>query len=148
MNFTEWLETITSDSQSEVAKKIGMSRRTLQNQLYGTPKAETVIKIADEYGVNPHRALTELGYVEEHWLEELIGDIDAALLAASEPKLSDEVLRRMLRGVKTEALTTPVSELPTLRAVESTPDVQPEPYAAKRKKPEPSEGDDDYGPGA
>lgn len=149
MTFTAWLESITPDSQGEIAKKIGIARRTLQNQIYGTPKLETIVKIADTYGVNPHRALSELGYIKAHWLQELAGDIDAALLAADEEQLATEVLRRMKIGVETEALTTPIDELPQpWLFAEDTPNIAPEPYAANRRKPEPVEGDDEYGSGA
>lgn len=98
MTFTAWLESITPDSQGEIAKKIGIARRTLQNQIYGTPKLETIVKIADTYGVNPHRALSELGYIKAHWLQELAGDIDAALLEVLE--LLDEVLDRSAEAVE------------------------------------------------
>lgn len=157
MNFTAWLESLTDDSQSVIAEKIGMSRRTLQNQIYGTPKMETIVKIAETYGLNPHLALTDLDYINARWLEDLVGDSDAALLAATEDELSQEVLRRMLRGVKTEALTTPIDEMDTPTTVtplhqpdapDDETDIDPEPYAANRRKPEPVEGDDEYGPGA
>lgn len=111
MEYTEWLETITSDSQNEVAEKIGIARRTLQNQLYGTPKMETIVKISEAYGINPHQALTGLGYINAHWLRALATDVEATLIAATEQQLSDEVLRRMVRGLETDVLDTPVDEL-------------------------------------
>lgn len=111
MNFTEWLETITTDSQADVAKAIGMSRRTLQNQLYGTPKIETIIKIADEYHSNPLVALVDLGYVEPHWLESLVGNLEAAGAAMSPGMVADLAVKHILRGVESDAFDTPVDEL-------------------------------------
>lgn len=124
MEYTEWLENLTTDSQNEIAEKIGISRRTLQNQIYGTPKMETVVKIAEAYGLNPHVALSDLGYIDTQWLDALVGDIDAALLAADEPRLADEVLRRMMKGAKTDEFTTPVDALAErhLRVADSSPD--------------------------
>lgn len=126
MEYSKWLQSITDDSQEETAKKIKVSRRTLQNQLYGQLKPETAIKIGEAYGLNPHVVLNKLGFVADHWLAELVDDRLAHAASLTEEELADEVLRRMLRGVETDALTTPVDELATRRSNKAdTPDVHP-----------------------
>ena len=118
MDNREWLQEVTNDSQEEIAEKIHISRRTLQNQIYGQFKAETVIKIAEVYRLNPHIALHDLGFIAEHWLTDLLDDRRAHAAALTEFELGDEVLRRMLRGVETDALTAEVTEIDFKRAQE------------------------------
>ena len=116
MDFPEWLATVTGDTQGDVAARIGMSRRTLQYQLTHGPKIETVIAIADAYDNNPLVALTKLGYVDERWLSELVGDVEGALTSAAEEALAEEVLRRMLSGRGADVFDTPVDDLMEARS--------------------------------
>lgn len=116
MDFPEWLASITTETQGDVAARIGMSRRTLQYQLTHGPKIETVIALADAYATNPLVALTQLGYVDGHWLSELIGDIPGALASAPEESLAEEILRRMLAGRGSDVFDTPVDELMEARS--------------------------------
>lgn len=145
MEYSKWLQSITDDSQEETARKIQVSRRTLQNQLYGQLKPETAIKIAEAYGLNPHVVLNKLGFIADHWLAELMEDRLAQAASLTEEELADEVLRRMLKGVETDALTTPVDELAARRAnAMGTPDIQALGYVADDSDTEPEMGDDGY----
>lgn len=99
MDIKEWLDRITGgDTRENIADTINVSRRTLQNQIAGTPKMETVVAIAEAYDANPITALVDLGLVDERHLARLVGDIDAALTAASPEALGAEVLRRLKEG--------------------------------------------------
>lgn len=151
MENREWLQGITEDSQGEIADKIGISRRTLQNQIYGELKAETVINIADAYEINPILALYDLGFIASHWMAEIQSNRRMQLASLTEEELRDEVFRRMIRGLESDALTAEVTEVDFTRArkeIMEELEEEPERYVAKRKRQEPSEGDDDYGSGA
>ena len=61
-----WLRTITTDSQNELSRKVGIPERTLYNQIRkGRLSAENVLKIAEVYNIHPLRALIDNGYVDE-----------------------------------------------------------------------------------
>lgn len=111
MNFSEWIGTITADNNGKIAENIGISRRTLQYQLSNGEKIDTIIDIAQHYGENPITALVNLGHVEKHWLNELAGNPEAALMAATEDQLAGEVLRRLKEAKWKTALDTPINEL-------------------------------------
>lgn len=145
MEHSEWLHATTNgDSAREIGRRTGISFRTITSQITrNNISAENVIEIAAEYGRHPVRALVDCGYLGASYATTT--DPATALRMVSEEDLADEVLRRMKLDGEHEAFTTPVSDLNARRP---TPDVHPEPYAAKRRKPEPSEGDDDFGPGA
>lgn len=150
----EWLDSITSDTQGKIAELSGIPRRTLQYQVKNGPQMDTIIAIAEAYEKNPLVAFVELDMVDAHWLEDLVGDVDAALLAASPEQVANLVLMRIRENEaegKVTELEMPLDELAMRRPQEAAlleDDLEPERYVAKRKRPEPAEGDDDYGSGA
>ncbi|MHC2848806.1 hypothetical protein ACUXOC_000228 [Corynebacterium mucifaciens] len=149
MNLTQWIEQVTGGATpQEIAKAAKLPVRTVQHQLStGRMSLENKILIGVAYRHHPMRTLVEWEVVNPEWAS--VPDIEAALRLAGEEQLADEVLWRMLRG-KNDAFDVTVDELAAKRDRSNTrrTDVEPAPYAANRRKPEPEEGDDDYGPGA
>ncbi|MGP5578630.1 hypothetical protein [Corynebacterium flavescens] len=147
MDINKWLESITTDTPAEISHRTGIPKRTLQHQIAsGKMSVENLVKVGAAYNHHPIETLIEWGIIDQAW--RAVPNIKAALKLAPEEWLADEVLSRMLRGVQTDQFTTPADELLERRSKQGTPDVEPERYVAKTKKPEPREGDDDYGPGA
>ena len=107
----------------------------------GELKADLVIKIAEAYEESPVIALADLGFMSARWITE--PGVLTALSRASDEQLTDELLRR-LRLIE----DVPVDTLAAKRSNNRDVDVEPLPYAANRRTPEPEEGDDDYGSGA
>ena len=122
MNFPEWITSITADSQGDVAARVGLPLRTLQYQIRNGPKIETVIAVADAYGHSPFVALVDLGYIDDRWLDQLSESTKAALMAASDDQLTDEILRRLKRGSK--SFETPIDELDARRSNTTTPAIR------------------------
>lgn len=122
MNFPEWITSITADSQSDVAARVGLPLRTLQYQIRNGPKIETVIAVADAYGHNPFVALIDLGYINDRWLNQLSESTEAALMAASDEQLTDEILRRLKLGSRN--FDTPVDDLAARRSNATTPAIR------------------------
>lgn len=144
MNFPEWITSITADSQSDVAARVGLPLRTLQYQIRNGPKIETVIAVADAYGHNPFVALIDLGYINDRWLNQLSESTEAALMAASDEQLTDEILRRLKLGSR--SFDTPVDDLaahhsngnvtsirPVVDDDDPTAGIDPQRYAAHPK---------------
>ena len=145
METSTWLVQITEDSIREIAKRTGISERTLHHQVSNNKiSLENIIKISVAYSHHPMSALTEWGYVGEEWAD--TPDIESALRMASEDQLADEVLRRMKVGTETDAFTTPVGDLAARR--QTSPVSEDESMAASTAPLEPEEGDDDYHGGA
>lgn len=111
MKFRDWLRNTTSDKQEEIARKIGLSRRALQNQIYREPKIETIIKISEEYEVSPIIALTDLGFLDPKWMKPAPSAREIVLRSFSAEELAAEVSRRLLAAEKTPE-TTPDKPLP------------------------------------
>lgn len=111
MNHTTWIETTTDGATPrEIGRLTGISYRTIQEQKNrGKISAENVIKIAEAYDHHPVTALIDTGFLDERW--STATDTRAALRAATEHELADEVLDRMLKGPKTDAFTTPIDEI-------------------------------------
>ena len=85
-----WLRTITTDSQNELSRKVGIPERTLYNQIRkGRLSAENVLKIAEVYNIHPLRALIDNGYVDEKWDK----DVETYLTAASPRQLADAMIK-------------------------------------------------------
>lgn len=147
MNLTQWIEQVTGGATpQEIAKAANLPVRTVQHQLStGRMSLENKILIGVAYRHHPMRTLVEWEVVNPEWAS--VPDIEAALRLAGEEQLADEVLRRMLNG-KTDAFDATVDDLAARRSNTSDSDVDSLPYAANRRKVEPEEGDDDYGPGA
>lgn len=145
MEHTEWMQRITrGDSYRRVAELAGINDRTLANQMRaGELKPEMIIKIAEAYEESPVYALVDLGFISARWVTE--PGVVTALNRATDEQLTDQLLLR-LKLIEDE----PVDQLAAKRSRSNTPpaSVEPLPYAANRRKLEPEEGDDDYGPGA
>ena len=145
MEHIEWFNRITAgDSHREVSRRSGVPNRTIANQVSsGTLKPEVIIKVAEGYNESPVIALVDLGFVSARWITE--PGVVTALSRATDEELTDELLRR-LKLIDDE----PVDHLAAKRSRSNTPPASVEqlPYAANRRKLEPEEGDDDYGPGA
>lgn len=120
MEHNDWISQLTAgDSLREISRKTEISYSTVNVQVKnGTVSAENVIAIAVAYGAHPVRALVDTGYLDEKYARTV--DPMTALRTVTEEQLADEVLRRMLAGVSTDAFTTPVDELAQRRAM-STP---------------------------
>ena len=145
MNFPEWITSITADSQGDVAARAGIPLRTLQYQIRNGPKIETVIAVADAYGHSPFVALVDLGYLDDSWLDQLSESTEAALMAASDEQLTDEILRRLKKGSR--SFDTPIDDLAARRSNTTTPAIRPVsdddlPYVADSSPDEPEEGTD------
>lgn len=148
MKHSEWLTTTTGDSVRNVALTIKVAPRTLATQLEKERiSPENVIKIAEAYDAHPVGALVDTEYLDSKWAEQV--DPETAVRELSDEQLANEILRR-LRDVRGdhEAFHTPVADLDAKRSNTRDGDVESLPYAANRRKVEPEEGDDDYGPGA
>jgi hypothetical protein len=160
-NFTAWLKELAGDdTQKVISQKSGINESTLSRQLSrGTFRPEMVIALCRGYNRSPVTGLIETGYLRE-WEAEGVG-IPFALHNASNQQLLDEIMRRSdpealyLFGDPTgeaidyENIDAPVTNLDAHRS--NTQSAQPDThlrYAAKRGKPEPEEGDDNYGDGA
>lgn len=108
MEFGEWLRKVTDDTIPVIARKVGLSPRTLQHQVRNDiMNIENVVKIAEAYSINPVRELINLGYISSAW--EKVPDIEGALRLATDSQLTDEILRRLEAGSK--AYRRPVDEL-------------------------------------
>lgn len=154
-----WIqETVGEASDREVAKLAGLGQSTLSRQRRdGTVTVDTVVAIARAYQVSVIPALLALGVVTE---QDIISfSARARLEDASDEEIADEVLRRMKAG--SELMEAPISTVEVylqsseakvrhlpIRHEDEEDEWEPERYVAKTKKPEPGEGDDDYGPGA
>ncbi|TYR15600.1 hypothetical protein [Corynebacterium urealyticum] len=123
MEHNEWLRRVADgDPINAIARKAGIVPRTFARQVdRNRIDAESIIAVAVAYGSHPVRALIDTGYLEAHWAAGI--DPVAALRAVTEEQLAHEVLRRMKLGVDSNALTTPIDEIPHLHAVaDSSPD--------------------------
>lgn len=116
MEHDQWLERTTNGaSEREVAKRSGISHTTLHGQIKrGRLSAESVISIAEEYGVHPITALIDTGYVGAKWAMQ--ADVHEALREADDEDLAEEILRRMKRGTASRTLTTDVDQLEQARS--------------------------------
>lgn len=164
MTFNEWLQNLPgSPSPSQAADRADVSRATLiRHSKAGATTAEYAVKIARAYNVNEVQALLDLNFIEEAAVLELsiekaLGHAKNSQLWVELSKRSDPESRRLYRaegkpGVIDLDDDTIASENDAQVFNFPTPDqeeeFEPERYVAKRKRPEPAEGDDDYGPGA
>ena len=111
MDHRAWFETATDNATvNAAAKTAGIVQRTLARQLARNQiSAESVISIAEAYGLHPVGALVDTGFLNEKWATAI--DPSHALRKVDEETLAYEVLRRMKIGAKTDVFTTPVDEL-------------------------------------
>lgn len=108
MTLKPWLATVTEDSINAIAQRLGVAQSNLNRQINGkTPMpAETVVKIARAYGVNPIPGLVEQGLIsaseaaDNAGLPDVIYRNDAveALQRVSDRQLVGEVERRLKRN--------------------------------------------------
>lgn len=116
MEATEWLAQITTDTTPEIAKKAGVSRRTLHHQITnGRLSVEFAVRIGAVYGHHPVETLIEWKVIDESWretpnVEPLLSRIEEVLHLVPSETLADEVLRRMLSPAPEELFDTPVEE--------------------------------------
>lgn len=96
VNAHEWYEQTTNgDSMAAVASNAGLPKSTLWNQLRSGSELypSTVVKIARAYGVNPARALADIGLITA---DELADGSDGLNLAqCSDMELVREIERRL-----------------------------------------------------
>lgn len=111
MKHTEWLRVIAGGSAvNSIATRSGIVPRTFARQVEkDSISAENVIAIAVSHDAHPVRALVDTGYLDERYAAEV--DPATALKEVSEQELANEVLKRMLKGLKTEALTEPIEKV-------------------------------------
>lgn len=164
MNIEQWFQTITGgETQRAVAKKINVQQSKLSRQIAsGKLDPEIIRDIARAYGHKAGDALLETGFLVSEDLtlvgvEEALGYAKNSQLWAELSKRSDPEARRLFRGEGKPGVIdldddtiapendAQVFDFPTL---DQEDEFEPERYVAKRKRPEPAEGDDDYGSGA
>lgn len=63
MTHTEWLKTVTSDSQRAVARRLNIDSAQLNREIRRGLDADRVIQISYAYGLDPVRALQETGHL-------------------------------------------------------------------------------------
>lgn len=132
MELNEVLAKITSDSGRVMAKKSGITERTLLNQISNQRMPlDNLIKVADTYGYSPIRALIDIGAIDEAWTH--VPDIDAAIRLADDEQLTDELLRRI------QAAPNPMWEEPV-------GDLEAKRRSKNSNKPEQSVSSDGYDP--
>ena len=132
MELNEVLAKITSDSGRAMAKKSGITERTLLNQISNQRMPlDNLIKVADAYGYSPIRALIDIGAIDQAWTH--VPDIDAALRLADDEQLTDELLRRI------QAAPNPMWEEPV-------GDLEAKRRAKNSNNPEQSVSSDGYDP--
>lgn len=159
MNFSQWLKSLPgSPTPTSAARRSGLIDATLiRHAAKGVSTADNVIKISRAYGVSPIDALVELGFLQTDDVEASRVSLRRALDEASVAELLEYLVRAVNRSgmfdgdFSAEELISGgnVLDFPTSsNNHDDDEEEEPELYVAKRKKPEPGEGDDDYGPGA
>lgn len=145
----EWLSEVTNGaSMRSVADLLGEYNVTFTRRL-DAGDARTIVRVADQYGVSPIPGLIAAEILTEDHVQTFRKKM--GLNAYEDLELAEEMVERIRRasnaGDESELAT--VTEFPSGSGGEEyLDDIEPERYVAKRKKPEPGEGDDDYGSGA
>lgn len=153
---------MNGQTAKEAADQTGISASNFTRWKKGArADPDFVVKIARAYNANVLDALVKADFIteDEAKLTEVSPTLD--LKKVSGIDLMNEVERRIEALRYLESLAAPSSSkvvsLSDKRHNSNTDvaplgygsdDDEPERYVAKRKNPEPSEGDDDYGPGA
>lgn len=149
MAFTQWLSTLPgSPTPTTAATRSALTASTLiRHAEKGRSTADNVIAIARAFGVSPVDALVDNGFLRPD-------EIDTAKVSARQA-LSDlgieEALRIVVDRVNSSGLFEndfSVDDGIDVFNPELTFQRPPELYVADRRKPEPVEGDDEYGDGA
>ena len=149
MELNNWFKALTgSASIREAADKVGTSKSTLSRQLdRGTLSPEMVIALCRAYGKSPITGLVENGYLNDYETEG--AGIPFALKKATNIQILHELTRRSDPEARILFHGDGREDVIDLEDYESPTDyVGGVRYAADKREPEPSEGDDDYGSGA
>lgn len=94
MTTNDWYAQVTGgDSVNAVASKAGIPKSTLWQQVHGTISTDTVVRIARAYGVNPARALADIGLITADELAH--GSNGLNLTQCSDAELVREIERRL-----------------------------------------------------
>lgn len=148
-----WYRRITGDATERAAAlRSGVTTSTLNRQLSkGELSAEVVIKLSRAYGISPVEGLAATGHITHEEATGMTADSAAELL--SDPDLIRTLAYRINADPQAwfgtfGELADENDELAARRSNKEADHVESLPYAANRRKLEPEEGDDDYGPGA
>ena len=139
----------------DAAKKAGFNQSAF-TRWKGGAKAdpEFVVKFARAFKLNVLEALVEAEFITEEEASFKAGSIHGELRSAiRDIEISGLELAQLAKEMyrtaeRINALSEKNDELAARRSNTRSPDVDPVPYAANHRQPEPEEGDDDYGPGA
>lgn len=160
MTNTRWWQYVSQviggSTYSEAAEKAGFDKSAFTRWKKGArADPDFVVKIARAYGVNVLEALVEAEFItdEEAALTTIAPQLDLAQIDAQE--LLDELQHRIdairylleLEEGGDRKLAAIIDRSNVVDFQSAQPDTHLR-YAAKRGKPEPEEGDDDYGDGA
>lgn len=146
MEIKQWLSENTHRriTDQDVADALGTTRKTANKRLNDGLDAGDLITICEKLGVNRTMALVELGYVPHQDVLDYLDSDGQLVETADDGALALELARRLNPATKAPE----IDELATRRSNTPSVAVDPLPYAANHRTPEPEEGDDDYGPGA
>ena len=120
MNAHEWIKTVAgNDTNREIARRSQLSDATLSRQISRNALTfDIVLAVARGYGVSVISALVATGFITDE--EASITSTAAALQAADDEQLIEEVYRRIQRG--STAYEEPVSA-PRKRHLSAVPGV-------------------------
>lgn len=127
MNALQWIKTVAgNDTLREIARRSKLSDATLSRQLSKDALTfDVVISIARGYDTSVIAGLVATGFITE--AEASIDSTGAALQAATDDQLVDEVYRRILRGSDAYdgAITRPRRHLSAVTDVAAQVDDEP-----------------------
>lgn len=135
----------------EIADALQISRNAANDRMNRGLDAGDLITVCRALEINPVMALVELNHLTYDEVFSFV-DSDGTMLATASPQQVIYKLAELeLTGPDKLRLAQEVlgrDDLAARRSNTPPSDVDPVPYAANRRTPEPEEGDDDYGPGA
>lgn len=135
----------------EIADALGISRNAANDRMNRGLDAEDAIKVARSLEINPVELLVELGHLSHEDVFNFMDSDGTSLATATQEQLIYRLAEDTLSPSEKLGLAQSVlgqDDLAARRSNTSSSDVDPVPYAANHRTPEPEEGDDDYGPGA
>lgn len=156
MSTTDWWTYLSDlmgeDTPTVAARKAGISASNFTRWKQGArADPDFVVKIARAYEASVLEALVAADFITE---EEAGRDRNSSLadLRKVARYAKDASLNAASAAIRLEAALNEIQagndELTAKRSNTRDADVEPLPYAANRRTPEPEEGDDDFGPGA
>lgn len=153
MKHSEWFNRITGGaSGNAAATKAHLPVASLNRHIAAERlTAEEVIALSRAYGISPVEGLAATGHITHEEATGMTADSAAELL--SDPDLIRTLAYRINADPQAwfgtfGELVDEKDDLAARRSNTRDGDVESLPYAANRRKLEPEEGDDDYGPGA